>query len=70
MLTRHERLPEEVTMRMHVDMHKMFEKSLGLSSGLGFLIIVVLIGLLTSIFILWSMSCLGGLAVDLLGRMS
>jgi len=51
-------------------MHRMSEKSLGWSSGLGFLAIVVLVGLLTSIFILWSMSCLGGLAVDLLGRMS
>ena len=49
---------------------KMFEKSLGVSSGVGFLGIVVLIGLVTSIFILWSMSCLGGLAVDLLGRVS
>jgi len=57
-------------MKMHIDMHKMFGKSLGWSSGLGFLAIVVLVGLLTSIFILWSMSCLGGLAVDLLGRMS
>lgn len=51
-------------------MHRMFEKSIGVSSGLGFLGIVVLVGLVTSIFILWSMSCLGGLAVDLLGRMS
>ena len=49
-------------------LHEMFEKSIGLSSGLGFLGIVVLIGIVTSIFILWSMSCLGGMAVDLLGR--
>ncbi len=57
-------------MKLHMNMHKMFEKSLGWSSGLGFLAVVVLVGLLTSIFILWSMSCLGGLAVDLLGRIS
>ena len=49
-------------------MHELFEKSIGISSGLGFLGIVVLIGILTSIFILWSMSCLGGIAVDLIGR--
>ena len=57
-------------MKAHSKMHRMFEKSIGLSSGLGFLAIVILIGLISSIFILWSMSCLGGLAVDLLGRMS
>jgi len=51
-------------------MQRMFEKPLGWSSGLGFLAIVVLVGLLTSIFILWSLSCLGGMAVDLIGRMS
>ncbi len=46
----------------------MVEKSIGTSYGIGFVGILVLVGLMTSVFILWSLSCLGGMAFDLVNR--
>lgn len=38
--------------------------SLGMSAGTGFLVVLVLVGLISSGFIFWSLFCLGGAAVE------
>lgn len=36
----------------------------GTSAGLGFIGVLVLIGIMTSVFLLWSLSCPGGAACN------
>lgn len=43
----------------------MFHKSIGISTGFGFLGIVGLVGVLTSVYVFWAFSCLGGAACEL-----
>jgi len=43
------------------------KRSIGLGAGVGLLAVLVLMGLVTSLFLLWSASCLGGGAVTLVG---
>lgn len=46
----------------------LFRRSIGVSYGLGFVGIVSLLAMITSLFILWSVSCAGGAAFDLAAR--
>ncbi|WP_291316580.1 hypothetical protein [Desulfuromonas sp.] len=48
---------------------ELFSRPIGSSTGMGFFAIVGMIGLLTSFFILWSLSCLGGATFDLASRL-
>lgn len=41
------------------------KQPIGLGAGLGLVTVLVLLGLVTSLFLLWSVSCLGGGAVTL-----
>lgn len=42
-------------------------KPIGLGAGLGMVAALVLIGFITSLFLLWSVSCLGGSAIFVVG---
>ncbi len=47
---------------------ELFSKQIGVGYGFGFVGALTMIGLMTSLFILWALSCLGGAACDLITR--